>query len=111
MTVLYHAKDLIDATIDASVEHRDGKLVVLSRDEAVQKLLDFLVASIAPDSWRENGGIVGDARELMGILVVTQTPENQAKVAALLGQLRGGGVKVVPPTEPSPAVQTGGSEP
>jgi hypothetical protein len=49
---------------------------------------DLLQSTVAPDSWRSMGGTVGSIRAFNGILVVTQTPENQYAIHQLLAQLR-----------------------
>ncbi len=59
-----------------------------SRDERVEALTKLIQDTVAPDSWREAGGVVGSLRELSGQLIVTQTPDNQRQLANLLEQLR-----------------------
>lgn len=51
------------------------------------KLVETVTARVNPDSWDDVGGW-GTIREIRGILVITQTPRNQRKIAELLAELR-----------------------
>ena len=56
-------------------------------DDQVKNLVDTIKTTIAPDSWRDAGGQIGSVRELNGLLIITQTQDNQRAVATLLQQL------------------------
>lgn len=59
-----------------------------TRAELVTNILDMIRSTISPDTWRENGGVVGSIREFGGQMIVTQTPENHRALMNLLAQLR-----------------------
>jgi general secretion pathway protein D len=59
-----------------------------TRQELVDSIIKLITETVAADSWRDSGGSVGSIRELQGQLIVTQTPENQRALVALLEQLR-----------------------
>jgi beta-lactamase regulating signal transducer with metallopeptidase domain len=52
------------------------------------QLIETIIDSIDPHSWKLRGGTTGDIREEKGQLVVTQTPVNQHAIALLLENLR-----------------------
>lgn len=52
------------------------------------QLIETIIDSIDPHSWKLRGGATGDIREEKGQLVVTQTPVNQHAIALLLENLR-----------------------
>jgi hypothetical protein len=58
------------------------------RDNRAGKLIRVIEDTIVPDSWQETGGFIGLIKELDGQLIVTQTWENQERVADLLAALR-----------------------
>ena len=61
------------------------------RGDAIEVLTKLIIETVAQDTWRENGGAVGMLREIDGMLVITQTPENHKQIAGLLrdyGDLR-----------------------
>jgi beta-lactamase regulating signal transducer with metallopeptidase domain len=60
----------------------------MTRQERVELLIRLIKETIDPDSWRDNGGIVGAVKELSGQLVVTQSAEAQRQLTNLLLQLR-----------------------
>jgi hypothetical protein len=51
-------------------------------------LCDTIKATVAPDTWRDNGGTIGSIRELNGQLIINQTQENHDEIVNLLGQFR-----------------------
>jgi type II secretory pathway component GspD/PulD (secretin)/tetratricopeptide (TPR) repeat protein len=59
-----------------------------TRTELVEQITNLIQTTVANDTWQANGGTVGTLSELNGTLIVTQTPENQEKVSALLEKLR-----------------------
>ena len=52
------------------------------------EILKLIIDTVAPDTWRDNGGSVGSIRLISGLLVVSQTPSNQKDIQSLLSQLR-----------------------
>ncbi len=58
------------------------------RTDRVQKIIDLIEDTIAPDSWIDRGGTVGTIREINGQLVVTQSSAAQRQIGNLLGKLR-----------------------
>ena len=58
------------------------------RTDLVTSITDTIKATVAPDSWRDNGGTIGSIRELNGQLIVNQSVDNQIEVYNLLQQLR-----------------------
>lgn len=60
----------------------------ITRQENVDMLVRLLQECVDYESWRENGKGGGAIRELGGLLVVNQLPENQKKVERLLANLR-----------------------
>lgn len=58
------------------------------RDGMIDKLIDTIQATVAPDSWRDVGGATGTINELNGSLVIRTTPENHAAINGLLSELR-----------------------
>lgn len=59
------------------------------QQDAFNSLMDAIKSTVAPDSWRDNGGSIGSIRELNGILIVNQTSDNQIAVQGFLALLRG----------------------
>lgn len=58
------------------------------RDTIVEQITQLITDTIATDTWKVNGGLVGAVQELGGQLIVTQTPENQTAIGNLLEKLR-----------------------
>jgi hypothetical protein len=56
-------------------------------DEPLESLTYLIMETVAPDSWRENGGIASLHR-LGSVFVVTQTREVHAELARFLAELR-----------------------
>ena len=54
----------------------------------MRALTNLFEGTVTPENWRENGGEFGDIRSVADTLVVTNTPDAQYKVAALLAALR-----------------------
>jgi hypothetical protein len=57
------------------------------RQRRVDALVALIEDQIEPASWKQRGGQVGAIREINGQLIVTQTPQNQEKLAKLLGDV------------------------
>ena len=47
-----------------------------------------IVSTIAPDTWRDNGGTVGSIREFDGVLIISQTNDNHRLIEQFLAQFR-----------------------
>jgi hypothetical protein len=75
LTRVYDIRDLLPA----------GKI---EREKRAAALAKFLTDTIAPSSWKVNGGEVGAIRELQGNLIVAQTYENQKAIISTLEHLR-----------------------
>lgn len=75
---------------DGAPARPDG---VPSLDEATEGLVRMIQANVEAEGWRDQSWNEGFARPFAGRLVITQTPENHRKIAALLRTLRGGGSK------------------
>lgn len=58
------------------------------RDTIVEQVTQLITDTIASDTWKINGGLIGAIQELGGQLIVTQTPENQTAISQLLEKLR-----------------------
>ncbi len=58
------------------------------RDTIVEQITQLITDTIASDTWKTNGGLIGAIQELSGQLIVTQTPENQTAIGQLLEKLR-----------------------
>ncbi len=56
----------------------------ISRSKEFDELLNSILQHIAPDTWRDNGGIVGSLRFLNGQMIVTQSADNMEEVRRLL---------------------------
>jgi type II secretory pathway component GspD/PulD (secretin) len=65
-----------------------GQTTETTRKDLVDQIIKLIESTVAPDTWRDSGGSVGAISELSGQLIVTQTPENQLALMALLNQLR-----------------------
>ena len=59
-----------------------------SRQERVDNVIRLIEDTVAPDSWKDNGGTIGSIRELSGVVIVTQSAENHKMIASILSQLR-----------------------
>ncbi|HET6248462.1 MAG TPA: hypothetical protein VFE47_12240 [Tepidisphaeraceae bacterium] len=60
----------------------------MTRQDAVDAIEQAIETRIDPDSWRDNGGTIGNLRELQGQLIVTQTKRAHARIKARLDILR-----------------------
>lgn len=76
---------LIDG-LDAVASGRGADQLTVS--ERTQNLVKLIEGSIAPDSWRARGGIVGNITEVNGILFIRTTHNHHQEIAELLGSLR-----------------------
>jgi len=55
-----------------------------TREQRVEDVTRLIQETIAPDTWREQGGTIGGLRELDGQLIVTQIEENHRLLRQLL---------------------------
>jgi hypothetical protein len=95
---VYDVRDMTapSTTDPSSVARRPAGVPPAAADD-----LESLVReSVAPDSWRDAGGRVGQVRHVAGRLVVTQTADNHRQVERLLQALR---ESTPPPEPPRPA--------
>ncbi len=74
--------------------HARGTADASQREDAIKEIITAITSIIAPDTWRDQGGILGSIRELNGTLIITQTFENQEEVRQLLIQLATGQLPV-----------------
>lgn len=94
LTRVHDIRDIVRAKPDAPDAEKGKRLAVLTK---------LITGSVAPDSWRGQGGSSGALRELQGQLIITQTPENQDAIVNLLKQTRA--LLALPPLEePAPVV-------
>jgi hypothetical protein len=56
-------------------------------EDVMEEIVKLITDMVAADSWRDAGGTVGSIREIGGILVITQTPENLQAIRDLLSRL------------------------
>lgn len=104
---VYVVRDWLAATAAPPGAAGPPTVVGRSRPESVdlqvERVIECLKTSVAPDSWR---GGPGDGRgsviELSGTLVVSQTWENQQKVADVLNALRAAPSHGAPASRPAP---------
>lgn len=68
----------------------DIRDLMTNADPEAERLVNTMEKSVDPDSWRVNGGTIGNIRVFAGRLVVWQTPENHRQLAAFLKTLRSG---------------------
>ena len=64
------------------------KVTNFTRQENIDMLIWLILEYVDADSWRDNGGSLGAIRELGGLLIVNQLPENQKQVERVLRNLR-----------------------
>lgn len=58
------------------------------RASRVRHIMDVIMDTVAPHSWRERGGAIGSIKEINGQLVVTQNAASQRQITGLLDRLR-----------------------
>jgi hypothetical protein len=80
----YKAPD-VDSAPSASPATQPGAGQA-TREQLVQSVIDLIRETVAPDSWAS--ARFARIKELSGQLIITQTLENHALIAALLDQLR-----------------------
>jgi hypothetical protein len=114
-TEIYNVRDLIDAAVIGSSDSPPpndpmGRVEApMARSEAAQALSDAIMRTISPDSWQNAGGAVGSIQSFAGMLVIQQSAENQARVAAFLQKLRESDAKTPWPVRSTPHNEKAGS--
>jgi bla regulator protein BlaR1 len=83
---VYEVGDLLMGTEMPGIQSAEP----VEKDKGKQ-LIALVQSMIDPDSWREEGGTIGAISVFGTRLVVIQTPQNQEKIKAFLGQLRSAG--------------------
>jgi general secretion pathway protein D len=58
------------------------------RASRARRIIDLIQETVAPESWRDNGGTIGTINEINGQLVVTQNSSSQQQIGNLLDKLR-----------------------
>jgi hypothetical protein len=58
-----------------------------AHQEVVDHLIKVLEETIDPVTWRDNGGAIASIKEFNGELIVTQLPEDQTAIQALLNEM------------------------
>ena len=91
-TRVYDVSDLLEP--QASPARGPGPATATTRAfGGAEEIRSWIQETIAPDSWRDNGGSAGAIRVLRGrftgLLVVTQTHENHRELARVLSAVRG----------------------
>jgi hypothetical protein len=82
VTCCYNIRALLQTRMACKLWPADASID--ARGDAIEKELE---QEVAPDSWRETGGDTGSIRIIGPVLVVTQTPLNLERVAAVLQRL------------------------
>jgi hypothetical protein len=77
VTLLYDTRDIF-AKLDPQESY----------DDRFRDLTETLKSTIAPDSWRDNGGTIGSIREFRGRLMINQTSSNHRAIHRFLDQIR-----------------------
>jgi type II secretory pathway component GspD/PulD (secretin)/tetratricopeptide (TPR) repeat protein len=71
-----------------SDDDEDGPNEDPGRSSRVQRIIDLVEGTVAPDSWYDRGGSIGTITEFNGQLVVTQNSSALRQIGDLLGKLR-----------------------
>ena len=61
-----------------------------SAEEAAQAIADIVERFVGTDSWKDNGGSIGNLREFNGLLVISQSRSAHREIEQLLHKLRAG---------------------
>jgi hypothetical protein len=93
VTRVYNIRDLIDIYLTYRRTHGELRM---SADDAVNQITQTIENSVEPDSWRDNGGSVGNIHEFAGLLIITTGTESHRRIKALLDQLRTEPLSVTP---------------
>lgn len=68
-------------------EQKESEKLQEARVKMLDELRSLIKDTVDPESWRDNGGALGNVRLLGNRMIVTQTPANQQLVGSLLDQL------------------------
>jgi beta-lactamase regulating signal transducer with metallopeptidase domain len=107
-TRVYDVRDLLTAA-GADADEPPDPVAAETRRALLEELATLIKEAVDPASWRGDGPVAGDLRELRGQFVVTQSRENHRQIIVLLEQLRetrGPGANAraaAPPPPPPPA--------
>lgn len=71
-----------------AIDYTPDELDYDPRREATETIVHVLEGIVDTDTWRDNGGGIGAISAFNGLLVITQTPENQQRVVELFRKLR-----------------------
>jgi hypothetical protein len=69
-------------------------------ESQMEGVIGLITDFVAPDTWLDNGGMVGSIHELNGRLVIRQTWENHLQIGALFDAIQARGVAAVAATRP-----------
>ncbi|MFQ5590548.1 MAG: hypothetical protein ACE5HE_05245 [Phycisphaerae bacterium] len=58
------------------------------QSKRIRKIIDLIESTVAPESWRDQGGSIGAIKEINGQLVITQNSSGHKKINGLLAKLR-----------------------
>jgi type II secretory pathway component GspD/PulD (secretin)/tetratricopeptide (TPR) repeat protein len=83
-----NAADSHEGTWRNVEEENDDRARDKDRQARVNKIVELIQETVAPESWVERGGTIGTIRELNGQLVITQNSASQQQIGNLLGKLR-----------------------
>jgi beta-lactamase regulating signal transducer with metallopeptidase domain len=88
VTRRYDINDLLFIPPDYS--STTDKPATVKREERIKEVVRYIEQNVAPNSWKDAGGDVGSisTSPLRAIILITQTPENQAKIRGVLDSLR-----------------------
>jgi hypothetical protein len=59
--------------------------------QSIDRLRQVLIDNVATDTWRENGGTIGNVIDFDGLFIITTTPEYQQQIGDLLEKIRSRG--------------------
>ena len=83
-TEAYDVRDLLGDKPKAGQTARAPE----DRQERIDAMVKLVTGTVDPESWSDNGGRVGEIKELSGQLIVTQTPQNHKAIENLITQTR-----------------------
>lgn len=115
---VYDVRDVIDGDVaqrvaldgpPATVPAENERRAKVAREEFAARLQDLLIASVAPESWREVGGSIGWVQELNGRLIIVQTWQNHQRLETLLDGLRRDQLDTYPTTRAAANSETAGT--
>ncbi len=81
---IYDVRDLLSFQISRGADSSQNS----NYTNRVNLLISSIMAAVASDSWRDNGGNIGSIHDFDGRLIVNQTADNHIALALLLAKLR-----------------------